>query len=464
MTHLKRARHTTTAAAAVFATAGTLLTAVAAAPASAAVTCTSPVFKRQFFANTTFSGTPKKTDCDGKIDQDWTGAPAAGLPKDKFGVRWTLTRDFGGGGPFSFAVSVQDGARVYLDPGTPDARKIDIWKNTTTTTSKTVDLTIPAGKHTIRVDYVNWTGKANIRFNYWARDWKAVDHIAPLAPKNAAVSYDRTTGKVTLTWTKNQEMDLNHYRIYRRLKGQPYPAYAVGHAMKADTSFTTTLTNAGASYYFEVRAMDNAENESPGSADQLVVTPDEVAPQAPSVIWSETSTTVNAIRWTPSSGADAGTVYEVSRATSSDGPFTVVGTSTAPAYDDATAEANVSYVYRVRAIDAAGNASGYSYVSGVLRDTLAPITPQGLKIAEDDADGVTLVWQFLGYDATRHHIYRSTSPDTRGERIGTATNYSQYFTDATAEAGVTYYYSVTALDASGNESAASAVVTRTPAA
>lgn len=66
------ARGTTAAVSSAFvlATAGALLTAVAA-PASAATTCASPVYKRQFFANTTFSGTPKKTDCDSAIDQNW---------------------------------------------------------------------------------------------------------------------------------------------------------------------------------------------------------------------------------------------------------------------------------------------------------------------------------------------------------------------------------------------------------
>lgn len=74
---MNRPRGTTvaTASAVVLATAGSLLT--AATPASAAVTCTSPVFKRTFYANTTFSGTPKATDCDSVIDQNWgTGAPA----------------------------------------------------------------------------------------------------------------------------------------------------------------------------------------------------------------------------------------------------------------------------------------------------------------------------------------------------------------------------------------------------
>lgn len=66
---MNRPRGTTvaTASAVVLATAGGLLTAAHSASA-AAVTCASPVFKRTFYANTTFSGTPKGTDCDSAID------------------------------------------------------------------------------------------------------------------------------------------------------------------------------------------------------------------------------------------------------------------------------------------------------------------------------------------------------------------------------------------------------------
>ncbi|WP_316315953.1 PA14 domain-containing protein, partial [Clavibacter michiganensis] len=141
-----------------------------------AVSCASPVFKRQFFANTSFSGTPKRTDCDTAIDQNWgTNAPATGLPKDNFTVRWTVTRDFGSGGPFTFAASTQDGIRVYLD----GSRKVDLWKNVSTTAKKTVDLTVPAGRHTLRIDYVNWTGAANVKFTYTPRTSATVDKVKP---------------------------------------------------------------------------------------------------------------------------------------------------------------------------------------------------------------------------------------------------------------------------------------------
>lgn len=171
---------TTTVTALVLATAGGLLgAATATATATAATTCTSPVFKRQFFANTTFSGTPKKTDCDSVVNQNWsTGAPAAGLPANRFGVRWTVTRDFGSGGPFTFTVSAQDGVRVHLD----GKLKIDLWKNVSSTVSRTVHLTIPENKHSLRVDYVNWTGTANVEFTCTPRTSATVDKVEPKEP------------------------------------------------------------------------------------------------------------------------------------------------------------------------------------------------------------------------------------------------------------------------------------------
>ncbi|WP_406171856.1 hypothetical protein [Streptomyces sp. NBC_00996] len=64
----------------VLAPAGGPLTATGT-PAPAATKCASPAHKREFFANTTFSGTAKKTDCGSAIDQNWgTGAARAARP------------------------------------------------------------------------------------------------------------------------------------------------------------------------------------------------------------------------------------------------------------------------------------------------------------------------------------------------------------------------------------------------
>jgi fibronectin type 3 domain-containing protein len=382
------ARRTTAAASAavVLATAGGLLTATAT-PASAAVTCTSPVFKRQFFANTSFSGTPKKTDCDSAIDENWgSGTPASGLPANNFGVRWSVTRDFGSGGPFSFAAEVQDGIRVYVD----GVRKVDVWKNASTTVKKTVNVTIPSGKHTLRVDYVNWTGSARVKFGYTPRTSVTVDTVKPLAPTGASVAYDRTTGKAKVAWAKNKEMDLAGYRVYRRLKGAAFPAKPL--ATTTSTAYTdATLPVNGDSYYFEVRAYDKAGNESAGGADQLVTTVDRVAPAVPQDLKVTDASETGGLRigWSAVQGAAS---YRVYRSRGEDGTYNRIGSTAELSYRDTTAEERVTYYYRVTAVDAAGNESGRSVsVGDWLRDTTPPSAVTGLTVTPTEY-GFALKW------------------------------------------------------------------------
>ncbi|MFF5185369.1 fibronectin type III domain-containing protein [Streptomyces sp. NPDC000345] len=357
----------------VLATTGGLLTAAIAAPASAVTSCTSPVYKRQFFANTTFSGTPKKTDCDATISESWgTKAPASGLPTNNFGVRWTVTRDFGSGGPFTFAVAAQDGVRVYLD----NVRRIDVWKNVSSTVSRTLNLTIPQGSHTLRVDYVNWTGGADVKFAYTPRTSATVDKTGPLTPTGLAVAYDTATAQTKLTWTKNKEMDLTGYRVYRR------PADGSTWTRLVSTAFTaytdTTLPVTGAAYLYELRAYDTAGNESAGTAARTVTTVDRTAPAAPALRPTASEPEGLRVAWGGVTGAAS---YRVYRAASPSGAYTRIGTTDQTSYLDSTAVEGSSHYYRVTALDAAGNESAQSgAVVGTLRDVTPPSAVTGVTV------------------------------------------------------------------------------------
>ncbi|MGJ3559957.1 hypothetical protein ACR6C2_20335 [Streptomyces sp. INA 01156] len=103
---------------------------------------------------------------------------------------------------------------------------------------KTVNVTIPSGKHTLRIDFVNWTGAANVKFSYTPRTSSTVDKVKPRTPTGTTVTYDTATGKARITWSKNKEMDLAGYRVYRRLKGSAYPAKPL--ATTTSTSYTDT--------------------------------------------------------------------------------------------------------------------------------------------------------------------------------------------------------------------------------
>ncbi|MFE9722270.1 PA14 domain-containing protein [Streptomyces sp. NPDC005794] len=234
--------------------------------AAADVTCSTGVHKRTFYKNTSFSGSPVRTDCDSTISESWTGKPVSGVPSDNFGVRWSVTRDFGSGGPFAFTASATDGVRVYLD----GVRKINLWTNTgNTARSKSVNLTVPSGRHTIRVDYVNWSGAAKVKHTYTPRTAATYDRTRPLAPTGVKTAYNTKTRKSTVSWSANKEMDLASYALYRRPVGSSTWTKVT---TTTGRSHTDPLVNSDdrTPYYYEVRAKDKAGNTSSGSTDTIV--------------------------------------------------------------------------------------------------------------------------------------------------------------------------------------------------
>ncbi|MGW3663884.1 fibronectin type III domain-containing protein [Streptomyces sp. NPDC005141] len=430
----------------VLATAGGLLTASGTA-ASAVTNCTSPVYKRQFYANTTFSGTPKKTDCDSAIDQNWgSGAPAPGLPSNGFGVRWTVTRDFGSGGPFTLPVTTQDGIRVHLD----DVRKVDLWKNVSATRSKTVNLTIPPGKHTLRVDFVNWTGKANVTFAYKTVTSATTDKIKPLVPTGSSATYDTVTGKAKVSWSPNKEMDLAGYRVLRRLKGST--AWTRLTTTTATSYTDAALPVTGETYYYEVRAYDKAGNESTGTTDRPVTTADRTAPARVTGLSAQGTTAGNILTWSPSS-ADVDH-YEVWAAplgqSDPDGPELVLGTS----YTDRIAEVGTDYRYTVHAVDGSWNVSPVSEGVTVMRpeESTAP-APSALR--GTPADASTQVTWTPAKDpdtmVTGFHVYRRTSAQGAWTLVGSAGATATSYADTSAPRGTASYY-VASVDNGGAES------------
>ncbi|MFH8625780.1 fibronectin type III domain-containing protein [Streptomyces vietnamensis] len=443
---MTRTRLSALAVTAALAASGGLLTAT---PAAAAVTCTSPVWTAQYFANTTLTGTPKLTACDSAIAENYGLGDPAGvtLPKDNFSVRWSVTRDFGSGGPFSFAAETQDGIRVHLD----GVRKIDLWKNVSTTQKKTVNLTIPAGRHTLRVDYVAWTGTANVKFTYAPNISSVVDKVRPLAPTGGTVAYDKTLNKATLRWTANKEMDLSGYRVYRRLStSTTWTKISSATALVTTPSYVDSPPPTGQTYLYELRAVDKAGNESYGSADLTVASVDRTPTAAPTGVTATDDATGVVLAWQPVTGAVKYTVHR--QRTGTTDPVAQVATGvTATTWKDTTAAENTGYTYWVSAVDAAGNASPRTAATATHGD-YAPGAPKGLTAVDTGSYllGFALNWTApTDTDVVSYRVYRN------GFLIETASTTS-YTNNTGLWKGTTYRYTVTAVDRAGNESPASA--------
>jgi hypothetical protein len=148
--------------------------------------------------------------------------------------------------------------------------------------------------------------------------------------------------------------------------------------------------------------------------------------------------------------------------------LTEIGDSTTTAYKDADAQRNKSYVYSVRStIDASGKpleSDDSNLVEITLNDAFPPSAPTGLTIAalpaqEQLGAHIDISWAINPEtDLVGYNVYRSEQAGVPGTRQNPGVLPTPAFRDMNALPGRTYFYTVTAVDRTGNESAASAAV------
>jgi hypothetical protein len=100
---------------------------------------------------------------DATLDFNWgSGVPGANVPADNFSARWTRTVTFTGG-TWRFRVTADDGVRVWVDNLAVPI--IDDWVDGGTG-EKSADVALAAGAHSLKVEYFETAGDANLRL-WW---------------------------------------------------------------------------------------------------------------------------------------------------------------------------------------------------------------------------------------------------------------------------------------------------------
>ncbi|RMH18886.1 MAG: hypothetical protein D6696_12155, partial [Acidobacteria bacterium] len=201
-----------------------------------------------------------------------------------------------------------------------------------------------------------------------------------------------------------------------------------------------------------------------------VCTFDTTPPAAPSGLMATAQNGAVDLSWLANGENDlAG--YNVYRATTSGGPYARVNGAqvSGTAFTDASVVNGTTYFYVVTAVDTSNNESANSNEvsatpDGTLPDVTPPAPPTGVAASAGDGQ-VSLSWNANGEaDLQGYNVYRATTSGgpyalQNGTLLATPA-----FTDASVVNGTTYFYVVTAVDASNNESADSAEVSATPAA
>lgn len=116
-----------------------------------------------YYDNPALTGAPLFTRNDPVIDFHWgDGGPGAGIPNDSFSASWVRAEYFQAGN-YRFFATVDDGIRIYVD----NQLVLDAWK-VQPPTGYFGDVYMPAGYHTLRVEYYEEAGNAEISVT-WVR-------------------------------------------------------------------------------------------------------------------------------------------------------------------------------------------------------------------------------------------------------------------------------------------------------
>ena len=269
---------------------------------------------------------------------------------------------------------------------------------------------------------------------------------AKIAAPVVSIANVAETGKISLSWNKVE--GAVKYQVYRATsKSGTYDL------MKTTTgkSYTNTSAEAGKAYYYYVVAVDSNGGKSDQS-NTVSRTCDLAQPVI--TLSNRASDGAVIIQWEKIEGIKE---YQVHRATSKSGEYTLMKATTATSYTNTSTEAGKAYYYKVIAIhDKSAANSAFSEIESRTADlaqpkiTLSNVASSGkIKVSWEKIDG-----------AKEYQVHRATSKSGNYTLMKTTKELS--YTNTSAEAGKAYYYKVIAIhDKSAANSEFSEIKSRT---
>jgi uncharacterized protein YraI len=165
----------------------------------------------QYFNNASLSGTPAAVFSENTPTHNWgTNVPFASVFADNFSARWTAIQ-YLDGSPYQISVRADDGIRVTVN----GVYYINEWHGATGQLY-TAALNLPAGNHTIVVEYYEATGPASLEFNL-SRAYTTPNQPAPV-PNNGPSAIVTTP----MLNVRNAPDAINSAILTRIAQGQSY--------------------------------------------------------------------------------------------------------------------------------------------------------------------------------------------------------------------------------------------------
>jgi len=290
----------------------------------------------------------------------------------------------------------------------------------------------------------------------------------PAAPSDLTAAAASTT-QINLAWTAPPNTTVTGYLVERcQQSGCTNFAQTT---IVTGTAYNDTSLAPSTTYRYRIRAsLPNGSTTGYSNiATATTLTPQDSNP--PSAPTNLTATQVSASRidltWTAATDDVGVTGYRVERCQGIGcAAFAQIAALSSSSFSDTGLAGGTSYGYRVRAVDAAGNLGGYSNVSSATTpaapDTTPPTPPTGLNASVVNSSQINLLWTAAtdSVGVTGYRVWRCQgSSCSNFAQLATVTSTS--YGDSGLTASTTYRYRIQAVDAAGNVSSDSNIVSAT---
>lgn len=292
--------------------------------------------------------------------------------------------------------------------------------------------------------------------------------LAPPKPSNQAVT-NVTANQIDLIWQDNAGHQADSYSILRAVDHGSFSLVAslppTSRTPPSNYEWSDTNLTPGTYYEYHIVAVNVSGSNDFAGVNTTTLT------QAPGSVSATGSNGLVTLSWTAPKGAVS---YNVYRGTSAGGEgVTPLATGiTATTYSDLAVTNGTTYYYTVTAVNA--NAGGVPVLPSesaqsaevvATPSTVATLAaPTGVVAAGTPTNTgtarSTLTWT-ASAGATSYNVYRSLTSNGQGATPLASGVTTTSFIDSTVSFGTTYYYKVTAVNASG-ESVKSSEANVTP--
>lgn len=245
------------------------------------------------------------------------------------------------------------------------------------------------------------------------------------------------------------------YQVYRSNDKEEY-------SLVAETTnkyFKDTDALPNRTYYYKVRQVDGP---LPGNFSNVfsVSAPDTQAPTVPVFIGADSASFSATLYWSASVDNDGVSFYSVYRSDVDSSSFSLIDTVGATTFSDSGLSQGTNYFYRLTATDLSGNTSGFSSILSLTTTTESDIFPPTVPVfvsAISSSSEITLNWSAStdNVAVSHYNIYRSTTTSSF-TLIDTSSIIT--YTDSNLPLGPYFYYKLSAVDTSNNESDLSSTI------